>query len=256
MKIIRPFEEITNIKKSIIQFGWIAVIFIVWILSSILSTTHLFPTPSQVLVGVSDLWREGLMVHIFSTLSLFGQSIFFSIIISLTICYLSPLPLLSPIANTISKFRYLPLTGIAFYMAILVSDARAIQINVLIVFVSTFLITSILGILKDIPGEEFDHARTLGCTRWEILWEVIIKGRFDYIIEAIRTNLAIAWVSIVTVESILIASGGLGVLIKNSDKLGNQGRVVAVQIIIILIGLCIDFLLTKSRKLLFRYSKF
>jgi NitT/TauT family transport system permease protein len=44
--------------------------------------------------------------------------------------------------------------------------------------------------IKDIPNEEFDHAKTLGCNRWEILWEVI-KGRIDYVIELVRQNLAI-----------------------------------------------------------------
>jgi hypothetical protein len=44
--------------------------------------------------------------------------------------------------------------------------------------------------------------------------EVVIKGRIDYVIELVRQNLAIVWVMLVTVESILIAAGGLGVLIK------------------------------------------
>jgi hypothetical protein len=44
--------------------------------------------------------------------------------------------------------------------------------------------------------------------------EVVIKGRIDYVIELVRQNLAIVWVMLVTVESILIAAGGLGVLLK------------------------------------------
>ena len=113
-----------------------------------------------------------------------------------------------------------------------------------------------MQMIKDIPQEEFDHARTLGCNRWETLWEVIIKGRFDYVIELVRQNLAIVWVMIVTVESILIAAGGLGTLIKSGDRTGDNGRVIALQIIIIVIGLGLDFTLTKIRKSLFRYSNF
>jgi NitT/TauT family transport system permease protein len=51
--------------------------------------------------------------------------------------------------------------------------------------------------------------------------EVVIKGRIDYVIELVRQNLAIVWVMLVTVESILIAAGGLGVLIKNGDRRAN-----------------------------------
>ena len=120
---------------------------------------------------------------------------------------------------------------------------------------STFFITSILEVIEEIPDEEFDHAKTLGCTRWEVLWEIVINGRFDYVIESIRQNLAIVWMMLITVESILASAGGLGFLIKFSDKSGNQGRVIALQIIILLIGISLDFLLTKTRKIAFRFSK-
>jgi NitT/TauT family transport system permease protein len=70
--------------------------------------------------------------------------------------------------------------------------------------------------------------------------EVVIKGRIDYVIELVRQNLAIVWVMLVTVESILIAAG-LGVLIKNGDRLGANGP-IAVQGIIILVGISLDFI--------------
>jgi NitT/TauT family transport system permease protein len=121
---------------------------------------------------------------------------------------------------------------------------------------TSFLITSLLAMIKDIPDDEFEHARTQGCTKWETLYEVIIVGRLDYVIECLRQNLAIVWMSIVTVESILISAGGLGFLIKNGDRIGSNGRVIAVQIIIIIIGVVLDWLLTQIRKLSFPYSKF
>jgi NitT/TauT family transport system permease protein len=76
------------------------------------------------------------------------------------------------------------------------------------------------------------------------------------VLELVRQNLAIVWVMLVTVESILIAAGGLGVLIKNGDRLGSNGRVIAVQAVIIFVGICLDFLINKLRKILFRYSSF
>jgi NitT/TauT family transport system permease protein len=209
----------------------------------------------QVLNGFSTLWAEGLVVHIWSSLALCAQAVIFSVVISLSFCYLSPLPILKPLATAISKMRFLPLAGISFYLSLMINDARTLQIWVLVVFMSTFFVTSILMVIDDIPEEEFDHARTLGCSRWEMLLEVIIKGRFDYVLESIRQNLAIVWMMLISVESILAAAGGLGFLIKNSDRLGNQGRVIALQIIILTIGILLDFGLRKLRKGLFRFSK-
>ncbi len=255
-KLFTPFEEINGTKKTLIQSGWLIAILVLWSISSFSGGTHLFPTIKQVLHGFSDLWNGGLMVELMSSLSLCFQAIFYSVLISLFFAYLTVIPVFKTMGSFLSKLRYLPLTGIAFYITILVNDARTIQVWVLVLFMTMFLITGLMQMIKDVPNEEFEHARTLGCSRWEVLWEVVMKGRFDYVIELVRQNLAIVWVMIVTVESILIAAGGLGVLIKNGDKLGDNGRVIAVQIVIILVGLTLDFILTKLRKLVFRYSNY
>lgn len=253
--IVKPFEKVNKSTESTIRIVWLIFILVLWFIAGFFGETHLFPTPVQVVTGFSTLWSEGLVVDIVSSLALCGKAVLISVIASLSFCYLSPIPILKPIAETISKFRYLPLAGISYYLSIFILDARLLQVWVLVVFMSTFFITSILAVIKDIPEEEFDHARTLGCKRWETLWEVIIKGRFDYVIESIRQNLAIVWMMLISVESMLAAAGGLGFLIKNSDKLGNQGKVIALQMIILLIGVSLDFGLTKGRQLIFRYSR-
>lgn len=253
--LFKPFEEISSSGKSMILTGWLLIIGLVWGYSS-LGDIHMFPTPMQVLTGFKDLWLAGIKVHIGSSLALCGQAVLWATLISLMIAYLTTLPFFKSVGTVITKLRFLPLTGIAFYISILIHDARAIQVWVLVVFMSTFLTTSLIQMIRDIPKEEIDHARTLGCSRWAVLWEVVIKGRVDYVFELIRQNLAIVWMMLVTVESYLIAAGGLGTLIKNSDRTGNNGRVIALQIIIILIGIFLDLVLTKTRKISFRYSNF
>jgi len=255
MKLFKPFENITKNKRLLIGIGWLVLLFTMWGIYG-MGETHMFPTIKQVYTGFTELWAEGLMTHVIASLWLCAKAVFLAIVISLTFVYLSPIALIKPISNLLSKFRYLPLTGIAFYITMMIDDGRQIQVWILVIFMTTFLTTSLLSMLKDIPQEEFDHARALGMNRWEILWEVIIKGRFDYVIEIIRQNLAIVWMMLVTVESIMAASGGLGFLIKNSDKFMNHGRIIALQLIILFVGLSVDFILSKDRKLIFRYATF
>jgi NitT/TauT family transport system permease protein len=254
-KWFRPFEQITRSQRTIIICIWVLFILLLWFIGTS-GSKRLFPSPGQVWQGFESLYREGLIVHIASSLALCFQATVLSIIISLIIAYLSPLPALKPLAVLLSRIRYLPLTGITFYLAILVSNARTMQISVLVVFMSLYFITSLLAVLKDIPAEEIDHARALKCNRWEVLLEVVIKGRVDYVIDVLRQNLAIIWMMLVTVESILVAAGGLGVLIKNSDKFMNHGRIIALQLVILLVGLSLDGLLNICRKAFFKYSTF
>jgi NitT/TauT family transport system permease protein len=214
--------------------SWLLLIVAYWFIMTS-GTKKLFPSPDQVWHGFVALYNEGLVVHIGSSLLLCLQATLISIVFSLLVAYAYPIPALQPVSRTLSRLRYLPLTGITFYLTILVTNARSMQIWVLVIFMSLYFITSLLAVIKDVSQEEIDHARSLKCSRWEILWEVIIKGRLDYVIDA---------------------AGGLGVLIKNSDKFMNHGRILALQIVILLVGLGIDFALTSLRKSAFRYSKF
>lgn len=253
-ELFKPFEKITANKNRVVIGVWVLLLVLTWFLSS-MGERHLFPSPNQVFRGFVELYNEGLVVHIGSSLWLCLVAIIVAIIISLILTYLSTIPIINPIAKALSRLRYLPLTGITFYLAILISDARTMQVWVLVVFMSTYLTTSLLSMVSAISQEEFDHARSLQCNRWEVLWEVVVKGRIDHVIEVIRQNLAIVWMMLVTVESILVAAGGLGFLIKNSDKFMNHGRIIALQIVILMVGLSIDFLLNYFRKVFFRYSK-
>lgn len=249
-----PFERVTKQHSALISGVWVVLLLAFWFIGTS-GATKLFPPPSLVWEGFVGLFNEGLVTHIASSLWLCAQATVISIVISLFFAYLSPIPALRPMAVFLSRLRYLPLTGITFYLAMVVNDARDMQILVLVVFMSLYFITSLLSVIASIPQEELDHARSLQCSRWEVLWEVVIKGRLDYVIEVLRQNLAITWMMLVTVESILIAAGGLGVLIKNSDRFANHGRIVALQIVILLVGLGIDVFLNFIRKMLFRYSK-
>jgi ABC-type nitrate/sulfonate/bicarbonate transport system permease component len=253
-KIFIPFEKLTSPQKTIILAGWIIFLAILWFVGT-LGEKHLFPSPTQVAEGFSKLYSEGLVKHIFKSLSLCFISIGLAIFVSMLFAYSFPIPFLKPVAEFITKLRFLPFTGLSYYAAVLIQDARNMQISILVVFLTTFLTTSLIAIIKDIPQEEFDHAKTLKCSRFEVLWQVIILGRIDYVIDVIRQNLAITWMMIVTVESILIASGGLGVLIKNADKFTNHGRVIALQLVILFIGLSLDWFINFIRKSVFRYSK-
>ncbi len=254
-KWAKPFESLSKKDSLVIGVVWFALVIAYWIVMTS-GEKKLFPSPAQVWAGFIALYNEGLVVHIASSLGLCLQATLISIIVSLIVAYSYPIPLLRPLPIIMSRLRYLPLTGITFYLTVIVTDARSMQIWVLVIFMSLYFITSLLGVIKDISQEEIDHARSLKCSRWEILWEVIIKGRLDYVIDVLRQNLAITWMMLVTVESILVAAGGLGVLIKNSDKFMNHGRILSLQIVILLLGLGIDLALTTIRKSVFRYSKF
>ena len=253
-KLFTPFENVAKSTRTIILVSWIVFLIAFWVIATS-GQKHLFPSPAQVFKSFSELFNEGLAVHIFNSLKLCFISIFIAVFFSMLFAYSWPIPIMKPVAEFITKFRFLPLAGLTLYITYVVHDARNMQIWILVIFLTTFLTTSLIAVIASIPQEEFDHAKTLKCSRFEVLWQVIILGRIDYVIDVIRQNLAITWMMLVTVESTLAAAGGLGFLIKNSDKFSNHSRIIALQIIILLIGLGLDFSINFLRKAAFRYSK-
>lgn len=254
MKLLTPFEKTTRAQRLILMGIWVVILCAIWFFGT-MGKEHMFPSPGMVAKGFGELYQEGLIVHIFSSLKLCFLSILFATIISLIFAYSWTIPAIKPVSEFITKFRFLPFTGLSFFITMVVHDARNMQVWILVIFLTTFLTTSLIAVIRDIPQEEFDHAKTLKCNRFEVLWQVVILGRLDYVIDVIRQNLAITWMMLVTVESIVAASGGLGFLIKNSDKFMNHGRIIALQLIILCIGLGLDWLINFLRKALFRYSK-
>ena len=79
--------------------------------------------------------------------------------------YTWPIPLLKPVSEFVTKFRFLPLAGLTLYITLVIHEARNMQIWILVIFLTTFLTTSLISVIAAIPEEEFDHAKTLKCNR-------------------------------------------------------------------------------------------
>ncbi len=253
-KLLIPFEAIKKSNKTLIVLVWTVLLLIIWFVGTS-GEKHLFPSPLQVSEGFTKLFQEGLVVHIFKSLGLCSLSILIATLISMIFAYSWPIPVLKPISEFVTKLRFLPLVGLTLYSAYIINEARNQQVLIMVIFLTTFLTTSLISVISAVPQEEYDHAKTLKCSRWEILWQVIILGRIDYVIDVIRQNLAITWMMLVSIESLVAAGGGLGLLIKNSEKFSNHGRIIALQLVILLIGLLLDLGINFFRKVLFRYSK-
>jgi len=250
-----PFEKISKQQRTVIMIFWIGIIFASWMKASVYSDVKIIPSPLMVLSAFRDLYYEGLIKQFAISITLCFQSIGYALVISLIIAYLSPLPLIKPLAQAISKLRYVPMIGITYYLTLAVGGGRPMQVTILSMFMSFYFITSIMAMIGEIPIEAYDLARTMGCSRWEMLYKVVIKGRIDCVIEILRQNLAITWMMFVSVEILVIAAGGIGIWMKNSERFGNQERIFALQILVFLFGTLLDYLLSWVKTAAFRFSR-
>jgi NitT/TauT family transport system permease protein len=254
-KPIIPFENVSNHQSIILLLFWLVMILFFWIRASVGSETAFLPSPSEVGSALGELWNRGLAREFATSMSLCLQATFYALLVSMFFSYLSPLAWIRPLAQIVSKIRFLPMVGITFYLTQAGLQGRSVQITILTMFVSVYFITSLMSMIAEIPIEEYNLARTMGCSRWEMLWRVVIKGRLDYLVEILRQNLAITWMMFVTVEVIVRSAGGVGIWLKDSERMGAQDSIFAIQLLIFGLGALIDFGLARLKPALFTYSK-
>jgi NitT/TauT family transport system permease protein len=216
----------------------------------------LIPSPSK--VGqqiITILGTESFYSNFVSSLSLMLKGMGLSIIIALFVTYLSLIPVFTPVARFIIKCRYLTLTGLIFLFTLLTSDGHTLKISLLIFGIVPFFVTSLLTIIGAINIQEYDLCRTLRMNNWETMYEVVILGRLDQVLEVMRQNFAIAWMMITMVEGLSMSEGGLGTMLIKSSKYIDLATVFAILAIIFVTGILFDFLLGQLRFWLFPYTK-
>src|SRR5882672_28517 len=250
--MFKPVEKIS--RTTVITL----VMFQVTVLLSIWQSfpAGLIPLPFRIgealgrLLTSSLLW-DNVLVSLVLTL----KALFFSVVITLLFSYLSVVPFFRPMAQFIVKCRYLTLTGLIFVFTLLTRDGSQLKLSLLVFGIVPFFTTSFLAVILNIPRQEFELCQTLGYSRWQSLYEVIIVGKADQVFEILRQNFAISWMMITMVEGLSMSEGGIGSLLIKYNRYNDITHVVALQFIIFIIGLCFDYLLGLTRHWLFPYSK-
>jgi NitT/TauT family transport system permease protein len=221
-----------------------------------LSPGGLIPGPLRVLEALGQLSSTGLLYdNLLASLVLTFKALAYSLMLTLLFGYLSVLPFFRPVAGFIVKCRYLTLTGLIFIFTLLTKDGGALKLSLLVFGIVPFFTTSFLAVIIRTPAQEFELCQTLGYSRWETLYEVIIIGKADQVFEIVRQNFAIAWMMITMVEGLNMSEGGIGTLLIKFNKYNDLPHVLALQAIVFALGLCFDYGLGRLRHWLFAYTK-
>jgi NitT/TauT family transport system permease protein len=215
-----------------------AIALVIWITSPF----QVLPQPGEVLKALSDLWMtQGLGPELFTSFGMSLQAIAMSAVISLLLSYLTVLPVFRPLVAGISKGRFLSLVGFTFIFTLLVGGGRPLKLSLLVFGMSVFFVTSMASVIAQIPKEDFDYARTLRMSEWQVVWEVVVLGTAAQAWEVLRQNAAIGWMMLTMVEGISRSEGGVGAMLLNQSKHFHLAEVFAIQILILAVGLLQDY---------------
>lgn len=147
--------------------------------------------------------------------------------------------LFAPIVGTV---RYMPVT--AFVPLIVIWLGLGEPSKVLIIMLGVVLYNAIMiaDAVKFIPSEMINVAYTMGATRRDVVFKVIIPAAFPSVLDTLRVNISGAWNFLVIAE--LVASqNGLGFKIIQAQRFLQTEKVLFCIALIGFIGLVIDYAL-------------
>ncbi|MBG8554093.1 ABC transporter permease [Hymenobacter guriensis] len=216
---------------------------------------RMFPSLSEVLRAFVDMvTTQGLIQELWASMTTALQALAVATVLALLISYLTALPFFRPLAYAASKMRYLTLTGLTFFMALMVSSGHEVKLSVLIFATTVYLVTGMTSVILTTTQQEMDHARTLGLGEWRSFWEVVVLGKLDDMLEVVRQNFAIIWTMITLVETLYQSEGGIGLLLYKQNRYLHLDGVVAIQLVILAAGAAQDYVFGLLRRVFFPYS--
>lgn len=225
--------------------GWIAITLIGWML---VPSESFLPNMSATLAALHDLWfYQNLGINLLASLKLNIEAIIMATTVSLSLSYLGTIALARPLVAFIGQLRFLSFAGMGFAFTLMIRDGYQRKIAVLTFMVTVYFVVSMMDVIAQIPQEQYDLARTLKMGSWETLWEIVIFGQLDQAILVLRQTAAMSWMFIGTAETMDMSGGGIGMMLENSNRHFHLAEIMAMQIIVLMLGLTQDKLIAWSR---------
>ena len=238
-------------RRHLLPVSVALVFLLLWDVGVRCSGSDLFPKPIDVLRGILELCRKGLLVK-YIVASLFRVTWGFSLAVLVGVpaglllgCYSRAFQAFNPMIQMLR-----PISPIAWIPAAIlwfgVSDAAPVF---LIFLASVFPIAvSAIAAVQNMQPVYLRAAQNFGLSRLELFRRVVFPASLPQIITGIRIALGVAWLVVVAAEMIAVNSG-LGYLIIDARNAGKRyDLVVAGMVMIGLIGLVLDVLVRQLER--------
>lgn len=246
-----PNKSITKSSRLTILTFWILIVIGFWVFNG----NKFIPTPTDIFTATEKLVvQQDFITHLIISTTLCIKAILYATIVSLFVGLLWAMPFFNPIVTVLGKARFLSTIGLTFVFAQITPDTNTLKVTLLVFCITVFMLTSFLGIIFEVKKDELDYARSLKMNSWETLWQVVILGKADQFLEAVKQNFAIAWIMLPLVENLCRAEGGIGVLLFQENKQFHLDSVYSILFIVLLVGILLDWLLGFIRSVFCPYS--
>lgn len=252
LKIFIPFKHLTQKERNFSTLLVILGFFVLWESSG----ASFIPSPIDVVKSLPVLIsKKSLFSNFFISVIFCMKVILYSVIISYIFSLFSIIPAFRVFCTFLRKFRFLPSAGLSFLFMKITPDIDSQKLWMMIFGVTTWLIDSYIGVALSITDDDLAYAKSLRLSRTQMIKELFIYGKSKEIFEATIANFAMAWMLLAAIENISKSSGGIGVVLSESNKYFKLEEVYAIQFLILFTGIFIDYILNIVKLWMIPYSR-
>lgn len=114
---------------------------------------------------------------------------------------------------------YRPIPPLAYLPLIIIWFGIEDKAKIIVIFLSCFapLVISAQAGVKSVTIEQVHAAYSMGASRAQVIWHVVLKAAMPEIITGMRISIAFGWTTLVAAE-LVAAKAGLGVMVLNAAR--------------------------------------
>ncbi|MBM7345874.1 taurine ABC transporter permease TauC [Pantoea coffeiphila] len=226
----------------------VVVVALWWLVTALQLVTPLFlPPPQQVLqklltiAGSTGFMDATLWQHLGASLTRILIALLAAVVIGVPVGIFMGLNetvrgILDPLIELyrpVPPLAYLPLMVIWFG----IGETSKILLIYLAIFAPVAM--SALAGVKSAQQVRLRAARSLGASRWQVLWFVVLPGALPEILTGLRIGLGVGWSTLVAAE-LIAATRGLGFMVQSAGEFLATDVVLAGIAVIALIAFALE----------------
>lgn len=154
----------------------------------------------------------------------------------------------------LAPLRYLPISAFIPLLILWFGIGESEKIAFLFLGVFVYLLPVVVTAIRAVPEELVQTALTLGASRWQVMWTVLIPHALPDIFDSFRVMNAISWTYVILAEFVN-APSGLGYLIQQAGNRVKTAEMFSGIMVIGVIGLVTDALIRGVNGVLFRWRE-
>lgn len=230
---LKPFEQVKLRRIILASLVTAGILLLVWQFYP----SYILPRPWPTLERGITLFQNGLLYDILGSLWTICKAACVSFVLGSLISYGMFMADIKPSVVLVAILRCLPMSAPISFLIILHFSGDDLKHWTMVMIITAYFVAANVQSNLGINEKMVFHGFTLGMSRWQILWHRVIRGAMFTNITNFIPNFGMGWSMLSMVEGLSRASGGVGDIMLQQEKIYSLTGIAALCVCAGLIGL-------------------